>query len=459
MHFFDLAPVGLFVAAATSFGIYLCIPLLRSSAVQAPIEQSMLEHSTSAAAKDPESPKSPFVAEESPELNMPKPSAPVDSTRSNLYTITMVARKFSCYNGADVSETCEQLCRLTGVFSVTCPDYPSKLSADASLLCTCSAVGIVALRQVRGLALSNEEDVRMLGMGRRHRHLYEAVVNPSSCWVGKECDMTEARETYGCCPLAVRGKPGLHAAVDANDVLLIEVDDTYVTSQEWSENFTVVKVVPNSSPPRFGGPRDKQRSVVACLGMLILIASVTAGYTKLSYGAGLLTCILLLIRSRSLSQVYLSVKAPVLFVIVGAFGISHALQETGVAHVIAANVTEVAGAYGKIGIRAAVYVVAVGLSMFINNSATVAIMGTMVAGMAREQGMHVSSLTWVLVLSAGSCFTTPLGYQTNMMVMKDGGYTFADFLRFGFPVQAIHMVLTMLAIWLISDVLGFEGFA
>merc|ERR1711874_88299 len=81
-----------------------------------------------------------------------------------------------------------------------------------------------------------------------------------------------------------------------------------------------------------------------------------------------------------------------------------------------------------------------------------------VASMAAEQGMHVSSLTWVLVLAAGSCFTTPLGYQTNMMVMKDGGYTFTDFMRYGFPVQCIHMVLTMIAIWLISDVLGFEGF-
>merc|ERR1711879_943946 len=127
---------------------------------------------------------------------------------------------------------------------------------------------------------------------------------------------------------------------------------------------------------------------------------------------------LLLIRSRSLDQVYSSVKAPVLFVIAGAFG----------------------------------------LSMFINNSATVAIMGTMVAGMAKENAMHVSSLVWTLVLAAGSCFTTPLGYQTNMMVMPDGGYTFVDFMRYGFPVQSMHMVCTLAAVWFVSDYPGFEGF-
>ena len=48
--------------------------------------------------------------------------------------------------------------------------------------------------------------------------------------------------------------------------------------------------------------------------------------------------------------------------------------------------------------------------------------------------------------------------QRPMMVMKDGGYTFTDFMRYGFPVQLIHMAITMVAIWLISDVLGFEGF-
>merc|ERR1711953_1000601 len=167
---------------------------------------------------------------------------------------------------------------------------------------------------------------------------------------------------------------------------------------------------------------------------------------------------LLLIRSRSLDQVYSSVKAPVLFVIAGAFGLSHALQDSGVAHCIAVAVTSMAQDYGVFGIRVAVYVVAVGLSMFINNSATGAIMGTMVGSMAEQNGMHVSSLVWTLVLAAGSCFTTPLGYQTNMMVMPDGGYTFVDFMRFGFPLQGMHMVFTLAAVWFVSDYLGFEGF-
>jgi len=328
----------------------------------------------------------------------------------------------------------------------------------SKLQCVCTAEGVVAIRHVRGLALINESDLHVLGSHRRRRNLYETVVLPTSDLVGKKPDADKVRAEYGCGFLSIRGKQRLDAEVEANDVLLVEADHSYVATTEWASAFTLVKAVPHSSPPRFGANRDKPRAIATCLGMLLLVILVTAEHVKLSTGAGLMIIFLLLIRSRSLDQVYSSVKAPVLFVIAGAFGLSHALQDSGVAHCIAVAVTSMAQDFGVFGIRVAVYIVAVGLSMFINNSATVAIMGTMVAGMAKENAMHVSSLVWTLVLAAGSCFTTPLGYQTNMMVMPDGGYTFVDFMRYGFPVQSMHMVCTLAAVWFVSDYLGFEGF-
>eukprot|EP00929_Paragymnodinium_shiwhaense_P068295 TRINITY_DN3431_c0_g1_i1.p1 TRINITY_DN3431_c0_g1~~TRINITY_DN3431_c0_g1_i1.p1 ORF type:complete len:761 (+),score=152.22 TRINITY_DN3431_c0_g1_i1:97-2379(+) len=454
MQFFDLSPVGFLVAITTFFGISMFIPLLKSSNLQAT--------STSAGAprqqdqEDPlaEDPSSPTAALKDDEEQM----RAVASLVSKHYVVKVVVRQFSSYNGASSSETCQQLSRLDGVIGVTSTDSET-LTAGSVLTCTCSAKGVVAVRQVRGLALGNESELRKLGAGRRHRHLYEAVVSSKCEWLGKKPDAELTHEKYGCCPVAVRGKDGLDCVAEACDVVLLEADESLVDSREYMKSFKLVKKVPNSSPPRFGGKRDKQRSMLACALMLVLIASVTAGWTKLSYGGGILVGLLILIKSRSVAQVYHSIKAPVLLVIVGAFGVSSALQETGVAHLIAEAVTDVAGGAGKLGIRVAVYVVAVALSMFINNSATVAIMGTMVSSMAAQQNMHVSSLVWVLVLAAGSCFTTPLGYQTNMMVMQDGGYTFTDFMRYGFPVQAIHMVLTIATVWLVSDLLGFEGFA
>lgn len=63
-----------------------------------------------------------------------------------------------------------------------------------------------------------------------------------------------------------------------------------------------------------------------------------------------------------------------------------------------------------------------------------------------DSSVNIQGLVWTLVFAAGTCFTTPLGYQTNLMVMPEGKYTFGDFARFGIPSQILHFGLVMAAV-------------
>ncbi|MGA7416268.1 MAG: hypothetical protein WBW33_37705 [Bryobacteraceae bacterium] len=51
--------------------------------------------------------------------------------------------------------------------------------------------------------------------------------------------------------------------------------------------------------------------------------------------------------------------------------------------------------------------------------------------------MSFKPFVMVLMVAASCAFVNPAGFQTNLMVQKDGGYTFADFARVGLPLTVL----------------------
>jgi di/tricarboxylate transporter len=55
------------------------------------------------------------------------------------------------------------------------------------------------------------------------------------------------------------------------------------------------------------------------------------------------------------------------------------------------------------------------------------------------------------VFAANCSFATPVGYQTNLLVMGPGHYRFSDFVRAGFPLTVIlWLVFSFFAPWYYS---------
>jgi len=65
--------------------------------------------------------------------------------------------------------------------------------------------------------------------------------------------------------------------------------------------------------------------------------------------------------------------------------------------------------------------------------------------MAAQTGVNPKAMLIAVVFGASSSFATPIGYQTNAMVMGAGGYLFRDYLRVGAPLK--------LALWLFVSAL------
>lgn len=423
MSFFDLSYSGTILCLSTFVLMALSLPFLASSAAAA---ETVLED---------------------------------DVNQENLYLVKFTLRRGSSYVGLTFELASIQLKRLPGVRElVRNPAAGDVLKEDEELKFLVDETGVTSLRQIKGLCISSEDALWALGMERERRHLYEVSLSPSSELLEEPLDFDVMRQVFGACPIAIRGKESDIPV--AGDIVLLEADERYVGTAMWQEEFSITRIVPNSSPQRVGGVHDKLRCVLVCLGMATLIALVTLEVVDLSAGAGIFVLLLVLSNAYSMSSVYRNIKGPVLLTIAGASGLSAALQGTGIAMFAAKELTKCAMPYGPIGIRAAVYFLCAFLTMFMNNSATVAIIGPMLATIARStcaptditcQQKSTKALAHVMTFAAGTCLTSPLGYQTNLMVMKDGGYTFADFAKYGGLVQVFHLICCVLVVSLLVD--------
>jgi di/tricarboxylate transporter len=67
---------------------------------------------------------------------------------------------------------------------------------------------------------------------------------------------------------------------------------------------------------------------------------------------------------------------------------------------------------------------------------------------AAGAGLEPRAIAIAIAVTASASFLTPIGYQTNTMVLGPGGYRFTDYPRVGFPltivVVAVITVVTVL---------------
>ena len=73
-------------------------------------------------------------------------------------------------------------------------------------------------------------------------------------------------------------------------------------------------------------------------------------------------------------------------------------------------------------------------------------MGVLALATAKQLGMDPRPLLIAVAVTASYGFATPIGYQTNLMVLGPGGYRFVDYLRIGIPLDLICWTMTIIVI-------------
>eukprot|EP00439_Symbiodinium_sp_Y106_P040085 s5152_g4.t3 len=309
------------------------------------------------------------------------------------------------------------------------------------------------VRRVKGLELSNEAEVHLLGAQRRSRSLCEVTIKDDL--VGSNIDVTRWRKELRCAVLSVKGvgqeesdptrRPhpcSFHNyTLQAGNVVLVEAFRDMVGSDVWLDHFGVARVEPNSAPPRSGQKADLLRAAFIVVGLIAVISLASLGYKRLSMPlmSIIFLCCIIAVKGLKMEEAYGEVNGVVLLTIVGALVLGKSMEASCLANCVGQLVVVIARPLGHTAVSAGLYCATIALGQFLNSAANVAIMGQVALSVAEEMQMPVGEVAMIVTYAASACYMAPYGYQTNTLVMAAGGYDWADFIRFGGMLQALHM--------------------
>jgi len=303
---------------------------------------------------------------------------------------------------------------------------------------------VIDLQKIRGLTPATDQ-IFKLEQPRPNRAFIEGVVARRSPVAGYTIRESRFRTRYGAVVIAVaRGGERIQKKIgdivlEGGDMVLLETDEGFLERHRNSRDFLLLRPISGAAPPRH------ERAALAwmILAGTILVAAV--GWVSIFNAALIGAGTMLATRCCSISVARSSIDLQVLLVIAAAFGIGRAVSLTGAGELLAQNTFHFAGD-NPLLILIAVYTVTSLLTEVISNSAAAALMFPLLLAVAEQFGINIMPLAVAVTMAASASFATPVGYQTNLMVMGPGGYRFSDYLRFGVPLNILLGITSVLVI-------------
>ncbi|QFS89922.1 Citrate transporter [Mycobacterium sp. THAF192] len=136
----------------------------------------------------------------------------------------------------------------------------------------------------------------------------------------------------------------------------------------------------------------------------------------------------------------------ILAIIAGSVGLGVIVVNSGLGDIISSAILSLSTGSAAL----VVLVIAVGttiLTNIVSNAAAAAILTPVALTVADTTGMDPILLLTLIGTCISFTFINPFSHQSNLMVMKPGGYSTATFVRFGIPLILVCVVTAFLVGW------------
>lgn len=237
-----------------------------------------------------------------------------------------------------------------------------------------------------------------------------------------------------------------------NDTLILDADNTFIPT--WGDSRVFLMLSVQDAEPEMG----KKKKYFAMILMLIMIIGATVGELPAVAKAvpGLKLDMFFFVCVTTVIMAWTGMFNPkkytkfiswdVLITIACAFAISKAMSNSGFAACIAEYIIGMTDSLGPYALLAVIFIITNLFTELITNNAAAALSFPIALEVANHLGVDPTPFFVVICMAASAAFSTPIGYQTNLIVQGVGGYKFTDFVKIGLPLNIIVFILSVFLI-------------
>lgn len=322
------------------------------------------------------------------------------------------------------------------------------MNAGDRLIFTGDVSTIADLQNTKGLRLDPGADLSLDMLKHGSTELVEVVVSHHSTLLSKKIKDMKFRGKFDAAVIAVHrnnerveGKIG-DIVLRPGDTLLLLAGSDFQQRKNHSNDFYVVTPIGNP----FLTKEDRRKGWITIGTFAVMIGLVTFNVLSMFKAMSFVVVLLLLTRTITAEEAKKSVQFNLLLLIASAFGVGAALTESGTAKWIAQGLVHLAQPFGMVAVLFFIYLLTNIFTEIITNNAAAAMMFPIAMSAAHQVHVNPMAFAVLIAIAASASFVTPIGYQTNLIVMGPGGYKFSDYFKVGLPLSVIVMITSVLIV-------------
>jgi di/tricarboxylate transporter len=271
--------------------------------------------------------------------------------------------------------------------------------------------------------------------------LVQAIVGPSSEFVGRSIGEIDLRRRYGAIVVSLWRRHGWleqelsQIKLREGDVLVLQGDAAALERIAADPGFLMM--VPFQAEPKARGK--------APLAGLIMLATIAAASLEVPLSMAMLAGATAMVLTGCIrpSRAYREIDARIYVFIAGAIPLGTAMKTSGAADVLAGWLLAAIGEWSPTLVLLAIFAVVGVLTQFMSDSATTALFGPVAVALAQGLGHPPEPYVVTVAMASVASFLTPIGHHGNLLIYGPGGFRFADFVRVGTPLTLVVAVIVV----------------